>query len=83
MNLIKNLLPIFYVTEITVIFFFFYLIICAVGFISGEKKGAPQRMLGCSLGCLHCANEVSSGRGKALALSSIEFLHCNNPLGIV
>lgn len=81
MNLIKKLLPVFYVTEITVIFF--DLIICAFGFISGGKGGAPQRMLGCSLSCLYCANEVSSGRGKALSLSSIEFLHCNNPLGIV
>ena len=29
-------------------------------------------MLGCSLGCIHGANEVPSGRGKAPLLSSVE-----------
>lgn len=82
MNIIRNILPV-RLAEIIVIFYYFFLIISAVGFISGGKKRAPQRMPGCSLGGLHCANEVSSGRGKALSLSSIEFLHCNNPLGIV
>lgn len=29
-----------------------------------EKKKEPPRMLGCSLGCVHGANEVPSGRGR-------------------
>lgn len=38
-------------------------------------------MLGCSLGCVHGANEVPSGRGKAPLLSSVAACNCNNPAG--
>lgn len=38
----------------------------------GRQEPAPQGLLGCALGCAHCADEVPAGRGKKPLLLSTD-----------